>query len=539
VIDVSTFDRNSSGTFQNNSSVYSVFHGTDSYLLEDELNESQWNQIEKNALKTKEQYTNGLLKKFTINAPSYDNFFSINSNDNNPLSFLIDGHILRVGENNPGGLPDGLTAAQDTLIFLLNAADAATRTDLVFLEVWFEVIGYHEMIRKFGGDTTPALINNIYDARINVETTRRIQFRWRTRSINSESLMTNVNAFKYDNVDSGVTYTAYNDIYIADTGVQYITSAGKNSLKSNGIVYGIPLFTVARKASNDAIDTVDITDISPKTKLVDGFVKDFVTNPVNLQQNANNRLVTDAQITSWNNKYDASNIGTAASKDVGTSSGNLPVLDASGKLDTAILPGLSLTTTNVVASQAEMLALTAEPGDLAIRTDLNKTFVLKTAGASTLSNWQELLTPTDVVTSVAGKTGVVTLTSSDVGLGNVTNESKTTMFTNTTLTGTPTAPTTTVDNNSTQIATTEYVKSQNYLTSAPVTSVASKTGDVTLVSSDVGLGNVTNESKTTMFTNPTFTGTGVTLPADPTANLHAVTKQYVDAEIAKAKTYAP
>lgn len=45
-----------------------------------------------------------------------------------------------------------------------------------------------------------------------------------------------------------------------------------------------------------------------------------------------------------------------------------------------------------------------------------------------------------------------------------------------------------------------------------VNSVAGKTGNVTLASSDVGLGNVTNESKATMFTNPTFTGTvsGVT-----------------------------
>jgi hypothetical protein len=48
--------------------------------------------------------------------------------------------------------------------------------------------------------------------------------------------------------------------------------------------------------------------------------------------------------------------------------------------------------------------------------------------------------------------------------------------------------------------------------SGAVDSVAGKTGAVTLTSSDVGLGNVTNESKTTMFTSPTFTGT-VTLPS--------------------------
>jgi hypothetical protein len=45
-----------------------------------------------------------------------------------------------------------------------------------------------------------------------------------------------------------------------------------------------------------------------------------------------------------------------------------------------------------------------------------------------------------------------------------------------------------------------------------VDSVAGKTGVVTLLKGDVGLGNVTNESKATMFASPTFTGTvgGVT-----------------------------
>lgn len=56
-----------------------------------------------------------------------------------------------------------------------------------------------------------------------------------------------------------------------------------------------------------------------------------------------------------------------------------------------------------------MLALTAEVGDLAVRTDLNKSFILRVAGAATLANWQELLTPTDSVQSVDGMTGAVTI----------------------------------------------------------------------------------------------------------------------------------
>ena len=66
------------------------------------------------------------------------------------------------------------------------------------------------------------------------------------------------------------------------------------------------------------------------------------------------------------------------------------------------------------------------------------------------------------VTSVNTRTGAVTLSASDVGLGNVTNESKATMFTNAALTDTPTAPTAAIDTNSTQIATTAGLLAQIY-----------------------------------------------------------------------------
>lgn len=113
--------------------------------------------------------------------------------------------------------------------------------------------------------------------------------------------------------------------------------------------------------------------------------------------------------------------GTAASKNTGTAAGNVPVLDSGGKLDASILPAIAISDTFVVASQAAMLALTAEIGDVAVRTDQSRSYILRVAGASTLGNWQELLAPTSAVASVAGKTGVVTLVASDVGLGSVGN----------------------------------------------------------------------------------------------------------------------
>ena len=112
-----------------------------------------------------------------------------------------------------------------------------------------------------------------------------------------------------------------------------------------------------------------------------------------------------------------SDAGTAAACNTGTASGNVPVLDANGKLNTSILPALAITDTYVVDSQAAMLALEAQVGDVAVRTDEKKTYILKEAGASTLTNWVWLQTPDDVVSSVNGKTGVVVLDTDDVSEG--------------------------------------------------------------------------------------------------------------------------
>lgn len=92
----------------------------------------------------------------------------------------------------------------------------------------------------------------------------------------------------------------------------------------------------------------------------------------------------------------------------GTAAGNIPVLDGDGKLATSVLPALALTDTFEVASQSAMLALAAQQGDIAIRTDLSKTFVLSTNAPGTLGDWKELRRPTDVVQAVAGLTGTIT-----------------------------------------------------------------------------------------------------------------------------------
>lgn len=84
-------------------------------------------------------------------------------------------------------------------------------------------------------------------------------------------------------------------------------------------------------------------------------------------------------------------------------------LDGSGLVPVSRLPALSITDVFPVASEAAMLALVAERGDVAIREDVSATFILAAAPASTLSNWKRLPIPVDAVLSVQGQTGVVTI----------------------------------------------------------------------------------------------------------------------------------
>lgn len=95
-----------------------------------------------------------------------------------------------------------------------------------------------------------------------------------------------------------------------------------------------------------------------------------------------------------------------------------------GTLPTSVLPPLAVNETFTVANQAAMLALTAQRGDMAIRSDNGRTYVLSSDSPSTLADWKEVMAAGQVQ-SVAGKTGVVSLVKGDVGLGNVDNTADT------------------------------------------------------------------------------------------------------------------
>lgn len=119
-----------------------------------------------------------------------------------------------------------------------------------------------------------------------------------------------------------------------------------------------------------------------------------------ITEDALHRFVTDADKVAWNAKQDAAEKGQPS---------GYASLDGGGKLPTSELPPLSITSAFVVNSEAAQLALTVEEGDVAIRTDENKTYIALNDVNASMSDWQELLSPTGGVLSVDGRTGTVTL----------------------------------------------------------------------------------------------------------------------------------
>jgi len=71
---------------------------------------------------------------------------------------------------------------------------------------------------------------------------------------------------------------------------------------------------------------------------------------------------------------------------------------------------VALTTVQAAATQSAQLALTAQEGDVVVRSDENKSYMHNGGSAGTMADYTLLATPTDTVLSVNGATGAVSLT---------------------------------------------------------------------------------------------------------------------------------
>jgi hypothetical protein len=175
---------------------------------------------------------------------------------------------------------------------------------------------------------------------------------------------------------------------------------------------------------NNKVDKVSGKDLLSDTEIARLGTLSNYTHPANhdpgiITQNPENRFVTDAEKAAWNAKQSALGFIPENTSNKNVASGYAG-LGADGKLISSQLPSITVNDTFVIASQTAMLALAVETGDIAVRTDLNKSFILKGSNAASLSDWQELLTPTSAVTTVFGRNGAVTSQTGDYNADQIT-----------------------------------------------------------------------------------------------------------------------
>jgi hypothetical protein len=301
---------------------------------------------------------------------------------------------------------------------------------------------------------------------------------------------------------SGTAITA------ADTGT--VTNTMLAGSIDNGKLATDPLAR-ANHTGTQLAATVSDFDTQVRTNRLDQMAAPTGSVSANSQKITN--LATATTSTDAINKdYVDSKIGAA---------NGIASLDAGGKVPASELPDIAISDTSVVVSEAAMLALTAEVGDIAVRTDVNKTFILKTAGASILANWQELLTPTDAVTSVDGQTGVVDLSGNYVNVTGDTMSGALAMGTNKiTGMGDPTSAQDAATKNYVDTAAIAPSNLTGVITSVgPATSIASQTGtgstfvvntSPTLVTPVLGVATATSINGTTIPSTATLVTTGDT-----------------------------
>ena len=145
-----------------------VKYGSDSDLLEVELNEMQEIHTEARAEIVRQSIPSGFT---TLSDLDYTTM----ATNPNQIKMLSDSIAWVNGYK--------ITIPAGTVITLDAPPTSGTREDLVFLEVWKEEIDYTENVAKYGGDGQGTVPNTLKDSRVGVETSRRVQLRWRLRVV--------------------------------------------------------------------------------------------------------------------------------------------------------------------------------------------------------------------------------------------------------------------------------------------------------------------------------------------------------------------
>ena len=227
-------------------------------------------------------------------------------------------------------------------------------------------------------------------------------------------------------IQDAVVITKEDTINLVDTRVAelYVAIAAVESQVSfpnaYGVAYGVTNVGAALDTQAASIGAVQatVTTLQGNVTTLQGQMTTAQADITNIQGGSAVTYLARSNHTGVQSAATISDFSPSVQTEIigqkGVANGICP-LDSGALVDAAYLPAIAITDTFVVASEAAMLALTAQKGDVAIRTDISTTFILVTSPATTLANWSVLLVPGGAVTSVAlSLPGIFSVTGSPV-----------------------------------------------------------------------------------------------------------------------------
>lgn len=209
-----SFDKHSN--FNKLANFSEVKFGENMPVLEVELNEMQQIQNEARADIIRDTMPSGFV---TLGEIDYDHCAS----KDNQLKLKTESIAYVNGYR--------ITIPKDTIIEI--GESDKVREDLVFLEVWKEVVTDNSELKEYGGEDNEVINNPIKDSRYPVATTQRVALKYRIRHVGDVD-------FSEDT--SGLSSLSY-DFHPSDKGL-YIKTFSESI---DGLVYAIPMFRLLRK----------------------------------------------------------------------------------------------------------------------------------------------------------------------------------------------------------------------------------------------------------------------------------------------------
>lgn len=313
--------------------------------------------------------------------------------------------------HNVGGAPDITTTEE------LNAltSNGSFWTLSVEIPINIEFTGITQSVRSGYTQTVPSedavykAIQNIY---LSIKASNIVND---SVNVSGENVANALDNLQLNKLDKVTAVTPESQIYAKQAdGTQAMFDIEKPSFE--GIRYSEAYSGNIKSLGIDREILSNFDSVIPSSKTVTTALTSKVTSNVAITGSTKTKITYDSKglVTSGTDAGISDITGLVSALSLKEDKANKNVasgyagLDSNGKLFANQIPAIAVTDTFVVNSQAAMLALsTAEIGDVAIRTDLNKTFILKASPYSVLANWQELLTPASPVTSVFGRVGPI------------------------------------------------------------------------------------------------------------------------------------